>query len=372
VVEETETAGKKDMSESLETASHQKADSETNSAKDLLGGSPKFSSEQNTDSTGLVSEEAPEFGPNSLQSSENMVDPCYNTTTNQTPRKATPEEDKGSLRSEDENSSVDEREEDSAILETEVKDLLLNSDSLDAAMDDSELSCEDATALELSTLKLTEPEILASIEESVGGMSPPRSRSPNGKQLQVTDKIHSMVLLEYIIPDFMLGEDLGQDDSFIYFQDYFLRKFRLSFKLVKSWEVREIQKIIHIHCLIAVKGMCKFITRSFEHEETSGTHVKQGHYYMKTPSGDIIIPLAWEDTIQPDWFIIMQLWTGFYLYAGTVPSAPDYALLYPPRPLQVPPEHIIFQDAVSCRYAFPFDLVTKWTVSNLVIIVVAD
>jgi len=238
-VEETDAAGKKDAPESLETASHQKAEPGTNTAKDLLSSSLKSSSQQNVDSTGLISEEAPSFRPNSSQSSENTIDPCY-TTLNQTPRIVAQEEEEGSLTSEDENSSVDQREEDSVILESEDKDLPLNSDSPKAAMDDSELSSEDVIALALPTLRLTQPDIPASIEKPVGGMSPPRSRSPKGKQPQVTDKNHSMVLSEYIIPKF-IGEDSNQkEDSFIYFQDSLLRKFRLPFRLVKSWEVREI------------------------------------------------------------------------------------------------------------------------------------
>jgi len=92
-------------------------------------------------------------------------------------------------------------------------------------------------------------------------------------------------------------------------------------------------EIIYMLYLIRVQGMSKFIARSFENEETFGTHVEQGYYYMKTPSGDIILPLAWEDTIQPSWFLIMQLWPESCVDHKAAPIAPDHPLLHPSRPL---------------------------------------
>jgi len=117
--------------------------------------------------------------------------------------------------------------------------------------------------------------------------------------------------------------------------------------------------------------MSKFIARSFEHEATTGSYIKRG-YYMKTTNGDIIIPLAWEDTIQPDWFIIMQSCTGFRIDAQAAPITHDHALLHSSRSLQDPPECIRFQDILGCGFKFPFDLARKWTVRSLEIIVVTD
>ena len=42
--------------------------------------------------------------------------------------------------------------------------------------------------------------------------------------------------------------------------------------------------------------------------EEIGPHVQSGHYDLMGPDGGIIIPSAWETTIEPDWKITMHMW----------------------------------------------------------------
>ena len=50
------------------------------------------------------------------------------------------------------------------------------------------------------------------------------------------------------------------------------------------------------------------IRQAFEHVEDIGPHVQNGHYDLMGPDGGIIIPSAWETTIEPDWKITMHMW----------------------------------------------------------------
>jgi len=116
--------------------------------------------------------------------------------------------------------------------------------------------------------------------------------------------------------------------------------------------------------------MQKLLNRTFGTLDTID-HIEKGRYDLVCPNGDIILPLAWEHTIQPEWLVVMVLWTGlsnptddrpFALRAtgSVLPIDPIPNSL----PLQVPPLHIKFKDAVGRTYSFPFNLVTNWDVSN--------
>jgi hypothetical protein len=54
--------------------------------------------------------------------------------------------------------------------------------------------------------------------------------------------------------------------------------------------------------------MEELIRQAFQHVEEIGPHVHKGHYDLMGPDAGIIIPSAWDMTIEPDMKIVMQLW----------------------------------------------------------------
>lgn len=77
----------------------------------------------------------------------------------------------------------------------------------------------------------------------------------------------------------------------IKFKDAVGRKFSFPFHLCKTW-----------------KGMRTLIEQAFVQIDVIGDHVRQGHYDLQGPDGEIILPQVWENMIQPDWEIEMHLW----------------------------------------------------------------
>lgn len=71
--------------------------------------------------------------------------------------------------------------------------------------------------------------------------------------------------------------------------------------------------------------MKELIDAAFLHVDGIGPHVVAGHYDLVGPEGAIILPLTWDQTIQPGWDISMMMWP-------TEQPNPQ-----PPRPLAGPP-----------------------------------
>ncbi|KAF4629623.1 hypothetical protein G7Y89_g8521 [Cudoniella acicularis] len=69
------------------------------------------------------------------------------------------------------------------------------------------------------------------------------------------------------------------------------RKFSFPFHLCKTW-----------------KGMEKLLNTAFEQVEILGPHVIAGHYDLINEDGQIILPVAWEHLVEPDWRITMHMW----------------------------------------------------------------
>lgn len=69
------------------------------------------------------------------------------------------------------------------------------------------------------------------------------------------------------------------------------------------------------------------IKQAFAHIEVIGPHVADGHYDLKGPNGDIILPQIWETVIEPDWNITMHMWP-----IPEKPKEPD-----PPPAAEAPP-----------------------------------
>jgi hypothetical protein len=104
-------------------------------------------------------------------------------------------------------------------------------------------------------------------------------------------------------------------------------------------------------------------------------HIKDRHFDLMCPHGEVILPLAWEDTIQPNWLITMILLPGVSFssvdpldvlttrpYAYPITSQAD--IIDNSLPLQAPPLYIEFTDCLGRQYLFPFRLVESWTVSK--------
>ncbi|KAF3039883.1 hypothetical protein E8E12_003299 [Didymella heteroderae] len=56
------------------------------------------------------------------------------------------------------------------------------------------------------------------------------------------------------------------------------------------------------------EGMEELIKQAFMQVDIIGPHVRQGHYDLLGPDGEIILPQAWETIIQPNWSINMHMW----------------------------------------------------------------
>jgi hypothetical protein len=54
--------------------------------------------------------------------------------------------------------------------------------------------------------------------------------------------------------------------------------------------------------------MEELIRQTFRHVEGLGPHVAEGHYDLIGQGGQIILPLLWEEIIEPGWSITMHMW----------------------------------------------------------------
>lgn len=50
------------------------------------------------------------------------------------------------------------------------------------------------------------------------------------------------------------------------------------------------------------------IRQAFVNIDPVSHHVREGHYDLIGPTGEIILPQVWERVIEPDWAITMELW----------------------------------------------------------------
>ncbi|KAH8897721.1 hypothetical protein GQ53DRAFT_884503 [Thozetella sp. PMI_491] len=77
----------------------------------------------------------------------------------------------------------------------------------------------------------------------------------------------------------------------IRFNDCVGRKFAFPFHLCQKWPDME-----------------DLIKNAFLHVEVVGSEVLKGHYDLKDPHGDIVLPSMWEKVVKPGWFVTMDLW----------------------------------------------------------------
>lgn len=50
------------------------------------------------------------------------------------------------------------------------------------------------------------------------------------------------------------------------------------------------------------------INQAFDHIEDLGPHVREGHYDLEGPEGELILKNIWETTVQPGWQVTMKMW----------------------------------------------------------------
>ncbi|KAL8833627.1 MAG: hypothetical protein Q9176_007895 [Flavoplaca citrina] len=74
-------------------------------------------------------------------------------------------------------------------------------------------------------------------------------------------------------------------------KDVLGRNHRFPFANCKTWE-----------------GIHYLICDAFSHVEGLGPLVSESHYDLMDPSGNIILPVVWEDVIEPGWTISMHMW----------------------------------------------------------------
>jgi beta-glucosidase-like glycosyl hydrolase len=90
------------------------------------------------------------------------------------------------------------------------------------------------------------------------------------------------------------------------FHDAIGRKFNFPFHLCTKWPSME-----------------ELIRQAFEHVEEIGPHVHAGHYDLIGPDSGIIVPSAWETTIEPDMKITMHMWPIPEPKEEPIPPPPD-------------------------------------------------
>jgi len=54
--------------------------------------------------------------------------------------------------------------------------------------------------------------------------------------------------------------------------------------------------------------MEELIKQAFLHIDVIGPHVAEGHYDLVNPDGEIILPQAWELSVEPGWNVTMHMW----------------------------------------------------------------
>ncbi|KAJ0415252.1 hypothetical protein BJY00DRAFT_293763 [Aspergillus carlsbadensis] len=89
------------------------------------------------------------------------------------------------------------------------------------------------------------------------------------------------------------------------FKDAIGRKYIYPWDLCRTWE-----------------GMEKLINQAFDNIEVIGPQVRQGHYSLLSPNGDIINPRKWESVVKPGWSITMHMWPVPDELIGTVINPP--------------------------------------------------
>lgn len=73
--------------------------------------------------------------------------------------------------------------------------------------------------------------------------------------------------------------------------------------------------------------MEELIRRAFLHVETLEPLVRDGRYELIGPNAEIILPQAWEDLVEPGWFVSMRMWPT---PEPAPPIPPPLVMLWPP------------------------------------------
>jgi hypothetical protein len=110
----------------------------------------------------------------------------------------------------------------------------------------------------------------------------------------------------------------------LHFTDALGRKFSFPWKLCNTWQVCSIPYIpasirrhsqanatAHdwLHVLTTTcQGMEELIVQAFLHVEIIGTSVREGHYDLIGPNGEIVLPSVWAKVVQPGWSMTMHMW----------------------------------------------------------------
>lgn len=94
--------------------------------------------------------------------------------------------------------------------------------------------------------------------------------------------------------------------------------------------------------------MKELIDAAFLHVDVIGPHVVEGHYDLVGPEGMIILPLTWDQTIQPGWHISMHMWP-------IEPPNPQPPLAVPPPPPVPLDQRVDEEDEVEVEVEEPDD-----------------
>lgn len=91
--------------------------------------------------------------------------------------------------------------------------------------------------------------------------------------------------------------------------------------------------------------MHELLKHAFLHVDILGPHVRDGHFDLVGPTGDIILPVLWDTLVEPGWSVGMKMWPISEPPPqgppGTRPRGPPLGASQPPRHVQFrgPPPH---------------------------------
>lgn len=76
--------------------------------------------------------------------------------------------------------------------------------------------------------------------------------------------------------------------------------------------------------------MSQLINQAFQHIHSISAHVREGHYDLEGPEGELILRNIWDTTIQPGWQITMKMWPDLELLPVRGAPQPGGAGAFPP------------------------------------------
>ncbi|KAH6842266.1 hypothetical protein B0I37DRAFT_356367 [Chaetomium sp. MPI-CAGE-AT-0009] len=144
------------------------------------------------------------------------------------------------------------------------------------------------------------------------------------------------------------------DEKNIFVKDGIGRKLSFPFELARTW--RGVEELIQQAC-VRISSI--------------GDEVKEGRYDLVAPDGSVILPIVWDLSVQPGWFVTMHMWKDEEAKRKNEEILKQKAVMWDDAQAKIPKMEedtgrkkekapIRFKDAVGRKFSFPFHLVQTW------------